>query len=74
MDQEITITPYASGYRDKDSLNLLLTTKYNEVSADVSLILRQENIISATHFSEAIYEEFQQKQNPNLILSKLHPR
>jgi hypothetical protein len=61
MDQEITITPYASGYRDKDSLHLVLTTKYNEISEDVSLVLRQDKIISATHFSESIYEEFQHK-------------
>ena len=71
MDQEITITPYASGYRDKDTLNLVLTTKYNEISEDVALVLRQDKIISATHFSEAIYAEFQQKQKPNLVLPEL---
>jgi len=72
MDQEITITPYASGYRDKDTLNLVLTTKYKDISEDVSLVLRQDRIISATHFSEAIYEEFQHKHNPSLIWSKFH--
>ena len=70
MDQEITITAYASGYRDKDTLNLILTTKYKDISEDVSLVLRQDRIISATHFSEAIYEEFQHKHNPSLIWSK----
>ncbi|RSD31515.1 hypothetical protein [Vibrio pectenicida] len=59
MDQEITITPYASGYRDKDTLGVSLTTKYNEVSRDVALTIRQDKIILATHFSEDIYEEFQ---------------
>ncbi|TRW94403.1 hypothetical protein EKO24_011675 [Candidatus Methylobacter oryzae] len=74
MDQEIAITPYASGYRDKDSLNLVLTTKYKDISEDVSLILKQDKIISATHFSESVYDEFQHNQihNQRLILPKFH--
>lgn len=59
LDQEITITPYASGYRNKDDLSLKLTTKYREVSSDISLTLRQDKIISATHFSEEIFKKFQ---------------
>jgi len=70
MDQEIAITPYASGYREKDSLNLVLTTKYKDISEDVSLVLRQDKIISATHFSESVYEEFE--HNQRLILPKFH--
>ncbi|HHX8698911.1 TPA: hypothetical protein ACVO4Y_004479 [Vibrio diabolicus] len=70
MDQEITITPYASGYRDKNTLGVTLTTKYNEVSSDVALTIRQDKIILATHFSEDIYEEFQLnlKRKSNYIL------
>lgn len=62
MDQEITITPYASGYRDKDDLRAEFTTKYSEISSDVSLTLRQDKIISATHFDENVYEEFQRQK------------
>jgi len=58
LDQEITITPYASGYRNKDDLRLEITTKYTEVSSDISLTIRQDKIISATHFSQEIFEEF----------------
>jgi len=70
MDQEITITPYASGYRDKNTLGVTLTTKYNEVSSDVSLTIRQDKIILATHFSEDIYDEFQRnlKRKSNYLL------
>lgn len=70
MDQEITITPYASGFRDKDTLGVTLSTKYNEVSSDVALTIRQDKIILATHFSEDIYEEFQRslKRKSNYIL------
>ncbi|WP_440877645.1 hypothetical protein [Thalassotalea sp. PLHSN55] len=62
MDQEIVITPYASGYRDEATLSLKLTVKYTEVTEDVSLVLRQDKIISATQFSEALYDEFLSKQ------------
>lgn len=68
MDQEITITPYISGFRNEDNLSLKLTTKYTDVSNDVSLVLRQDKIISATYFSESIYEEFQLNQRKNLIV------
>lgn len=76
MDQEIVITPYVSGYRDKDTLNLKLTVKYTEVTEDVSLVLRQDKIISATQFSEALYDEFLSNQSskqeqPRSGLSKL---
>lgn len=47
-DQEIAIKPVMSGYRDKDTLTVTFTTQYREVGADVTLILRQEEIISAT--------------------------
>lgn len=69
MDQEITITPYISGFRNEDNLSLKLTTKYTDVSDDVSLVLRQDKIISATYFSESIYEEFLLNQRKNLIVS-----
>lgn len=62
MDQEIVITPYASGYRDEATLSLKLTGKYTEVTEDVSLVLRQDKIISATQFSEALYDEFLSKE------------
>lgn len=68
MDQEIVITPYASGYRSESSLSLELNIKYTEVTEDVSLVLRQDKIVSATQFSEALYEEFLQNQK-----SKLEP-
>jgi len=58
MDQDISITPYASGYRDKDNLGVTLTTKYSDVSLDISLTLRQDKIVGATHFSPEIYDEF----------------
>jgi hypothetical protein len=62
MDQEIVITPYASGYRDEATLSLKLTVKYTEVTENVSLVLRQDKIISATQFSEALYDEFLSKE------------
>ncbi|WP_417763953.1 hypothetical protein [Shewanella sp.] len=70
MDQEITITPYASGFRDKDNLGITLTTKYMEVSTDLAITLRQDKILSATHFSDKVYEEFQDRKNKAGIIIK----
>ncbi len=75
MDQEIMITPYASGYRDKDNLSIDLTTTYNDISNDIVLILKQENIISATHFSDETFEKFKKnsKFKKKKILLRNHP-
>ncbi|WP_236200691.1 hypothetical protein [Pseudomonas pseudonitroreducens] len=57
-DQEIAIKPIMSGYREKDNLTVTFTTQYKEAGADVTLILRQEAIISATKFDFEVYEKF----------------
>ncbi|EIU7172026.1 hypothetical protein [Pseudomonas aeruginosa] len=64
-DQEIAIKPVMSGYRDKDTLTVTFTTQYREVGADVTLILRQEEIISATKFDSSVYEKFQASKPRN---------
>lgn len=57
-DQEIAIKPVMSGYREKDTLTVNFTTQYKEAGADVTLVLRQESIISATKFDFEVYEKF----------------
>ncbi len=63
-DQEISIKPVMSGYRDKDNLTVTFTTQYKEAGADVTLILRQDEIISATKFDFEVYEKFKASKPP----------
>jgi len=58
-DQEIAIVPAFSGYRDKDSLEVKLTTVYANTDAvkELYLVLKQANIVSACEFVETLYEE-----------------
>lgn len=63
MDQDISIIPLMSGYRNKDNLKVEFTTDYGEVEADIYLSLRQDSIVSATEFNFAAY----QKWNPPQI-------
>lgn len=59
-DQEISIVPVFSGYRDKDTLSVILNNYYDnkEDSKDFYLILKQDNIISACEFVESLYKKF----------------
>lgn len=61
-DQEIEFAPWMSGYRDKDTLNINFTTDYKILNQKVTLILRQEEILSATSFSFKHYEEFEKRK------------
>lgn len=58
-NQDIAIVPVFSGYRDKDSLIVNLTTTYagNDEAFDVYLVLKQANIISACEFIESLYQK-----------------
>lgn len=63
--------PLKSGYRDKDTLQVIITTDYiqtikslTELKA-IELILRKENIISATLFNLERFTKFQDVQTQN---------
>ena len=53
LDQEITITPFLSGYREKDTLTINFTTIYKEIDEDLYLTIRQENIVTATKYIQS---------------------
>lgn len=66
-DQEIVIRPIMSGYRDKDTLAVRFTTIYevdqNQADAqsskdEIELVLKQDEIISATKFFWAAHSVF----------------
>ncbi len=58
MDQEISIIPLMSGYRSKETLEVKFTTYYDAIGADLKIVIRQEQILSATLFSFEVYEKF----------------
>ncbi|XWJ88537.1 hypothetical protein ACRARH_16470 [Phytobacter ursingii] len=61
-DQEIEFVPCMSGYRDEDTLNVTFTKDYKILNQKVTLILRQDEILSATSFSIKHYEEFEKRK------------
>lgn len=60
FDQEISLVPILSGYRDKDDLSVHWTTSYQEVDPDENLriVIRQELIESASEFDFDTWEAF----------------
>lgn len=52
-NQEISIVPIYSGYRDINTLSLKLTVKYD--TKDIFVVLKQDQIISACEFRESLY-------------------
>lgn len=58
MDQDISIMPLMSGYRDKDTLKVEFKTFYEEVESDIYLSLRQDGIVSATEFDFEAYRQW----------------
>ncbi len=58
MDQDISIMPIMSGYRDKDTLRVHFSTFYDEVDTHIYLSLRQDAIVSATEFDFVAYRKW----------------
>ena len=64
MDQDVSIMPLMSGYRDKDSLKVEFKTFYEEVESDIYLSLRQDAIVSATEFDFDAYRKWSAGRKP----------
>ena len=62
MDQEIVIIPVGSGYRDKDTLDVEITTDYDS-KHNITLTLRQDKVISATIFDEEVFDDFMRRKS-----------
>lgn len=55
MDQDISIMPLMSGYREPETLEIKFTTDYDDVDQTIYLAIRQEAILSVTEFSFDAY-------------------
>lgn len=60
MDQEISVIPVISGYREKNSLEVKFTTHYDVVDTDLDIVIRQDQVISASWFDFDIYIKLNQ--------------
>jgi len=58
MDQDISLIPLMSGYRDEKNLKVDFVTFYDEVEGEFYLTIRQEMIVSATEFNFKAYNEW----------------
>ncbi|EGQ8181298.1 TPA: hypothetical protein NKQ26_004591 [Vibrio parahaemolyticus] len=63
LDQEVTIKPVMSGYRDKDTLKVTFTTHYSGLDENTVTIVKQDLISSACEFSFSTYEKLNPKKS-----------
>ena len=73
MDQDISIMPLMSGYREKDGLKVNFTTHYEDVDSDIYLSLRQEAIVSVTEFDFEAYQKWNPKSQDEPSGSEVNP-
>lgn len=59
--QEVVIFPLKSGYRDKDTLTVSITTEYDNKDK-LFIVLRRSEIISLSEYDETIFLNFQKTQ------------
>ncbi|MBD3640578.1 MAG: hypothetical protein HUJ18_06240 [Marinobacter sp.] len=60
--QEVTLVPMMSGYRDKQTLKITITTYYEDANESVELIVRQDAILSAGEFNWEAFEKLQPRK------------
>lgn len=70
-DSDIALVPIASGYRDKDTQKLVITTNYSSIIeevlvkvgdrdiSDFRIVIPMSEIISARYFDQEIYDRFE---------------
>ena len=66
-NQEISLVPIYSGYRDINTLSLRLTVKYDK--KDIFVVLKQDQIISACEFVDSLYLQLNNDKNWQFISS-----
>lgn len=67
-EESILLSPIFSGYRDKDTLEVKITTDYNiETSLSLMVSIRKKDILTIREFEPEIFSNFQgQKKNSKL--------
>lgn len=57
MDQEISLIPLMSGFRGENDMKVEFSTNYKSVDSDLSLVIRQEQILTAAWFDFDVYDK-----------------
>jgi len=57
MDQEISLLPILSGYREKDTLEVKFVTHYDKVNEDLLIVIKQDQLLALCWFDLGIYEK-----------------
>jgi hypothetical protein len=57
MDQDISLIPIMSGYRNKDTLEVNFTTYYEAINTDLNIVIRQQQILTASWFDFDVYKK-----------------
>lgn len=73
IDQHFKLVPFLSGYRDKDTLQVEMTTDY-ATAGDSTITLAQENIVSAMPWKEHVWEDFKEQHQQKKIKTRLKDR
>lgn len=62
LDKEISLIPIMSGYRDKDTLEVSFTTYYEVIDTDLDIVIRQDQIFTASWFDFDVYKRLNHKK------------
>ncbi|OAE12000.1 hypothetical protein AZH11_16240 [Pseudomonas simiae] len=62
VDQHFILIPFLSGYRDKDTMQVEMTTDYAS-AGESTIMLSQENIVSAMLWKKEVWETFKATQD-----------
>ena len=74
-DSDISLFPVASGYRDKDTQKLVITTNYSSIIEEFSveswerdlydfrIVIPMSEIVSARYFDRKVYDRFQEYES-----------
>jgi hypothetical protein len=63
VDHAFTLLPLLSGYRDKDTLEVTLSTRYSDSSHLAPIMLIQENVVSVTRFDFTTWNTSHARKN-----------
>ncbi|SDX14988.1 hypothetical protein [Nitrosomonas communis] len=63
LDQDISLIPIMSGYRNKDTLEVNFTTYYEAINSDLNIIIPQDQILTASWFDFDVYKKLNPKKS-----------
>ena len=73
VDQHFLLVPFLSGYRDRETLQVEMTTDYADAGEGV-IMLAQENITSAMLWKEEVWERFKTVKEAHKPKPRLNER